>query len=90
MCQLCNLEKLSKWYYEDEDIIVCDCLSCKSPQVVWKKHSMSPPAYIEMKMITKLNQFAKDFYCNKKYYIDTVQRTNPNHLHYHARYKNES
>jgi len=87
MCQLCNLEKLSKWYHEDEDIIVCDCINCKSLQVVWKKHSMSSPAYIEMKMITMLNSFAKDIYGHKNYYIDTVQCTNPDHLHYHARSK---
>ena len=84
-CELCQLKKISKWYYEDEDIVVCDCIVCKIPQVIWRKHSMSPPSHIEMKMISKLNEVAREFYGHDDFYIDTKQRKIPDHLHYHAR-----
>lgn len=41
MCELCNLEKRTKWYYEDDEFIICDCETCKVPMVVSKKHTDS-------------------------------------------------
>jgi len=38
-CELCNLEKKTKWYYEDERFVVCDCETCKVPMIVLKRHS---------------------------------------------------
>lgn len=84
-CELCQLKKMSKWYYEDEDIVVCDCIICKIPQVIWRKHSMSPSIHIEMKMVSKLAEIAEQFYGHKNFYIDSTQRKIPDHLHFHAR-----
>lgn len=84
-----KIEKLSKIYYRDDDIIVCKCAKYKIPQVIWKKHCMSPSVYIEMKMITLLNQFAEEFYGHKNYYIDTVLRSTSDRLHYYARLRDE-
>lgn len=41
MCELCNLEKKTKWYYEDENYIICDCLTCRPTtlMVVSKDHN---------------------------------------------------
>tara|TARA_S200000501_G_scaffold370237_1_gene411063 strand:- start:402 stop:689 length:288 start_codon:yes stop_codon:yes gene_type:complete len=86
-CELCQLEKKTKWYYEDKDIVVCDCTACKIPQVIWKKHSMTPSRYIEMKMVAKLSKIAREFYGNDDWYIDTKQRKIKDHLHWHARPK---
>jgi len=87
MCELCELERKTKWYYEDEDIVVCDCTVCKVPQVIWREHSMTPPRSIECKMISKLTEVAREFYGNDDWYIDTNQRKIPDHLHWHARPK---
>ena len=87
MCELCNLEKKTKWYYEDEHIIICDCTICKIPQVILKEHTMKPTRYVEMKMITKLTEVAREFYGHDNFRIDTNQRKIPDHLHWHARLK---
>lgn len=39
MCELCNLEKKTKWYYEDEYFIICDCETCKIPMILPKDHA---------------------------------------------------
>lgn len=41
-CELCGLERLTKWYYEDEDFIICDCLTCGVPMVVAREHTVEP------------------------------------------------
>jgi len=42
-CELCNLEKKTKWYHEDNEFIICDCLTCKIPMIVYRKHTMTIP-----------------------------------------------
>ncbi len=39
-CELCNLEKKTKWYYESDYFIVCDCAFCKVPMIVSKRHTI--------------------------------------------------
>ena len=43
-CELCNLEKKTKWYFEDDKWIICDCLTCGIPMLIYKKHTMEIPA----------------------------------------------
>ncbi len=40
VCDLCNLKKITEWYYEDDYFIVCDCKDCKTPMIVSKRHTM--------------------------------------------------
>ena len=42
-CELCNLSKKTKWYYEDEKWVICECKTCHRPMVVYKKHTMFIP-----------------------------------------------
>lgn len=44
MCDLCNLPRLTPWYYEDEYCVICDCKTCGVPMVVLRRHSMEPVA----------------------------------------------
>ena len=37
-CELCKLERLTKWYYEDDVIVICDCLTCGMPMLVFRSH----------------------------------------------------
>lgn len=39
-CELCNLEKKTIWYYEDDYFIVCDCKDCNIPMIVLKRHAV--------------------------------------------------
>jgi len=52
-CELCNLEKKSKWYHEDDHFIICDCITCKCPMIVLKRHD-TELSLIERDEIPKL------------------------------------
>jgi len=43
MCELCNLQKETEWYYEDDDFVICDCSRCIIPMIVYKHHTMTVP-----------------------------------------------
>ena len=86
-CDLCILEKKTKWYYEDKDVVVCDCIICRIPQVILRsEHSMNPSQEIQDKMERVLLEVSKEFYGEGvEFYIDKNQRKIPDHLHWHAR-----
>jgi hypothetical protein len=37
-CLLCRAERLTDWYFEDDDCWVTDCLLCRTPMIVWRPH----------------------------------------------------
>lgn len=37
-CLLCKAEHLTKWYYEDGLMYICDCKTCHIPMVILKRH----------------------------------------------------
>jgi len=90
MCDLCLLEKISTWYYEDDLLVVCDCIICRIPQVVLREHTMFPPTETLELMEDKLNTVANEFYENSaEFYIDKNQRNIKDHIHWHARRKKD-
>ena len=42
-CELCNLEKRTRWYYEDDKWIIADCTSCRGILAVYKMHTLKVP-----------------------------------------------
>lgn len=56
MCELCNLERKTKWYYEDDFIVICDCLTCRIPMVVLKKHTTEISSYEEAVISQKIHE----------------------------------
>jgi len=43
-CELCTLEKLTAWHYADDVIVICDCLTCEVPMLVFRRHGDIPLA----------------------------------------------
>ena len=84
-CDLCNLDKLTEWHHEDEEIIVFDCVSCHVLQVICKEHTMNPPTGIRIKMRKALVKAARSVYGHDNFYIDKNQRKILDHIHWHAR-----
>lgn len=84
-CDLCDLEKKSKWFYTDEDVIVCECIVCRIPQIVLRKHTMTIDFKMEQHMQWALTEVAKNFYKTEDFYIDKQQRNITDHMHWHAR-----
>lgn len=37
-CELCVLRRRTPWHYEDGVIVICDCLTCGVPMVVFRRH----------------------------------------------------
>ena len=37
-CPLCRHERVTRHYYEDDLIYICDCKTCRVPMVVLKEH----------------------------------------------------
>jgi|TARA_Y100000310_G_C20684731_1_gene818197 hypothetical protein len=43
MCELCNLEQKTHWYFDDDDWVICDCITCGTPMAVYRQHTMEIP-----------------------------------------------
>lgn len=78
MCDLCKLEKKTKWYYYDDDIVICDCITCNVPMVVLREHTM----FVSPKMVEKIIRVVNHIF-GKNYKFRTIQRTIPDHFHWH-------
>lgn len=77
-CDLCVLKKITKWYYDDEKVVVCDCLTCNAPMIVLRDHTVQPtPETIEY-----LLKISKQVF-GEKISLRTQQRKIPDHLHWH-------
>lgn len=37
-CELCELERRTKWHYENGLMVICDCVTCGIPMLVFKSH----------------------------------------------------
>ena len=77
MCQLCNLEKLTKWYFENEKWIICDCITCQIPMAVYRKHTMKIPI---QDMIDILSIIDREF---GEISLRIEQRKIKDHFHFH-------
>ncbi len=86
MCELCNLEKKTYWYYEDDYFVVCDCETCKTPMIVSKRHTIE---LNQEEMIDLMWILAKRFnvFHNMvvKGILDQKRRKIPDHWHAHIR-----
>lgn len=78
-CPLCNLEKKSHWYFECKSFIVCECIICKVPMYVWRKHEFVPTVQEQRKMYKD----ARKRFPDRK--IDLARRKIPEHFHFHMR-----
>lgn len=91
-CELCELHTIINEYYRDENFIILDCMNCKVPMIVpWEhidpKDGGSP--YLRAEMERMLTKVAYRFYGGPHFYIDKKENKVPDHMHWHARLKNE-
>ena len=82
-CELCELEKVTRWYYEDDVIVILECKTCHVPMGVLRRHSMEPTQEEQNHLESKL----LELFPNKQ--LDKVQRKITDHLHFHMRMKEE-
>lgn len=79
-CELCNLQKKSKWFYEDDDFLIVDCLTCgpNAPMLVIKEHTMHP----DYKLIDRMVAKAQELF-GLRVTFRTQQRKLLGHFHWH-------
>jgi hypothetical protein len=84
-CLLCTAERVTEWFFEDEDGWVAECMVCRTPMVVWRTHGL-PDAELEARLLAHLERVAADRYGGPDgYWIDPERRRIPDHWHAHAR-----
>lgn len=78
-CPLCELAHLTHRHYEDDLVVVLDCVTCNVPMGVLRRHSMEPTSEETQRLIGKL----KELFPGRR--LDKNQRKIPEHLHWHMR-----
>ena len=78
-CDLCTLEKKTKWHYESEKIVICNCMTCKTPMVLLKRHTMSPT----QEELDEIKKACDEWFGEGEYKFRIEQRRIPDHMHWH-------
>ena len=79
MCELCNLEKKTNWYYEDEEFIICECETCRIPMIISKEHAGEVTRLTE----SYIRGLVKGVFDGKKFHFRKSQRIVFFHWHWH-------
>ena len=84
-CPLCDLEKKTHWYYECDEFVICDCLTCGVPMLVWREHTMTVDYGTLLSGILRLGQYAREKWGQEtSIRMRFKQRLIPDHFHVHA------
>eukprot|EP00948_MAST-09A_sp_MAST-9A-sp1_P004097 g4097.t1 len=84
-CELCFLEKRTKWFRETPEFLVVECDQCDQPMVLYRGHTMLLSEKEEERMEAILTEVANGFFGHEDWFLDKKQRTITTHLHWHAR-----
>ena len=84
-CDLCAARPLTPWFHSDDRCWVAECLICRTPMVVWRRHGPDPPPEEREHMLARLAEVAADRLGDGAFRIDAVMRRIPDHFHAHAR-----
>jgi len=79
-CPLCERERLTTWYHEDNICYICDCTTCGVPMVVLKEHRKP----IKNELEHMINLARKQFNMETNTF-DFSMRKIKNHFHFHLR-----
>ncbi|HET6914787.1 MAG TPA: hypothetical protein VFH56_01730 [Acidimicrobiales bacterium] len=83
-CLLCEADRITAWFHEDEVCWIADCEICFVPMVVWRRHGKSPPPEAMAHMHQQLARVAEQQLVGS-HYVDDNMRKIPDHYHAHAR-----
>lgn len=78
MCELCELKKITKWYYENDDFVILNCKTCGIPMVVTRKHIMEVGEKLMRDIELKVREIFGDNFKFRK-----NQRKIKDHWHWH-------
>lgn len=81
MCKLCELKPLTKRYYECDNYIIVDCITCKVPMIVLKEHRK----YFTKEEKQIVIALFKLLFGDGLKGVDFKMRSIPDHAHAHLR-----
>jgi len=94
-CDLCRLKEITPWYYYSRYFAIMECEMCNCLMAVWKLHGkyfvvsnekFNEKVQHQIEFMQKMLEFAANImYGPNNWNLDKIQRTIPNHLHWHAR-----
>ena len=84
MCELCKADRLTAWFYEDDECWIAECELCAVPMVVWRQHDAKPDDKVKSRLWERLAIVVVEHY-GFDHYIDDNMRSIPDHYHAHAR-----
>jgi hypothetical protein len=83
-CMLCRAERVTAWHVDDEQCWIADCMVCRTPMIVWRRHGL-PDEETERALLGRLEELARQVYGADGFWIDPIRRRIPDHWHAHAR-----
>lgn len=83
-CLLCQAEKITPWYRDDELCWIAECTICVLPMVVWKSHDPGPDPATKAELHGRLAGVVGEHF-TFDHWIDDEMRRIPDHYHAHAR-----
>lgn len=83
-CLLCKAERITDWFYEDDECWIATCDQCDTPMVVWRSHGIPTDAIVE-RLKARLEDVAITIFGKDGYWLDPIMRNIPDHFHCHAR-----
>ncbi len=90
-CDLCRIyekrEIITTLRFEDDRLIIVDCMICSVPMVVAKQHDVPVPEALDSLMEERLREVADGILGPENYYVDKHERLIADHRHFHARRK---
>ena len=85
-CPLCEAERVTEWFHDDDVCWIAECEQCHVPMVVWRDHDPTPPDDVRALLIDRLDAIVGQHYdFAAGHYVDDNMRTIPDHYHAHAR-----
>lgn len=77
-CGLCDLEHRTTWRYADDVLIICDCLTCGVPMVVFRRHGQ-----LSLREDLHARQVVIGLYGKRLIKMRTKARLIKDHQHWH-------
>lgn len=85
-CDLCVLERRSEWLDDtNSKYVIIRCDQCDFVMGVWRAHEMNISEDDKAELRQAMTYWAKKIHPTEDFFIDEVQRTIFDHLHFHAR-----
>ena len=75
--ELCAARPLTPWFHADDRCWVAECLICRTPMVVWRRHGADPPPAEREHMLARLSEVAAARLGDGAYRIDPVMWPDP-------------